>query len=70
MEHGDGVLGPAEVSRLFDVANAEAEAISALEGCVRTLQEAQRAKTALAGLPASDIRAGLAYRARTAGARP
>ena len=59
--------GPAEVARLFDVMARGEDAIAKLAQAVRTMLDAQRAQATLASLPASDIRAGLLYRAQARG---
>ena len=63
--------GPAEVARLLDVMAGSQTALTALAQAVRVMQDAQDAQARLASLPASDLRAGLLYRAqsRTAGRR-
>lgn len=53
----------AEVAGLFDAMAAEDAAIATLERALRSLQESQRAKAALATLTGPELRAGLVYRA-------
>ena len=52
----------AEIVRLFDVAGREDDAIRQLDGCVARLHEVQRAKAALKGLSAAQLRAALELR--------
>lgn len=57
-------LPASEVSRLFEIARLEAAAIDRLDECLTTLRDVQRAKAALAGLSADEIRSGLEIRRR------
>jgi len=51
-----------DVERLVREARDEDAAIADLEGCMRRLLRARDAKTALAGLPAEQLRAALHLR--------
>lgn len=55
----------AEIARLFDLAARENEAIAMLDGSMARLHEVQRAKAALTGLSAAEIRAALQHRCQT-----
>jgi len=51
-----------DLARLVREARDEDAAVSDLEGCVQRIRRAREAKTALAGLPAEQLRAVLEMR--------
>ena len=55
----------AQIARLFDLAARENEAIAMLDWSMARLHEVQRAKAALKGLSAAEIRAALQHRQHT-----
>lgn len=56
-----------EISRLFEVAGRENDAIRRLDECVADLHEVARARQALHNLPAPQLRAALERRRRALG---
>jgi len=60
----------AEIARLFDVAGREDEAIRLRDGCVTRLHQVQKAKAALKGLTACELRAALELRRQGLGGEP
>ncbi|HET7477093.1 MAG TPA: hypothetical protein VFJ97_13860 [Dermatophilaceae bacterium] len=61
---------PAELNRLTALASSEGEALAALDGCVARLHQVQAARSALAGLDASSLRAALTARREALGEDP
>lgn len=51
-----------ELARLVREARDEDAAVAALEGCLQRLRQARAARTALAGLPAEQLRTALRLR--------